>query len=261
MREWIVGRNPVQETLRANRREFFGLAAADNLKEDRQIAAIFKLASARSIPVKRIPREQLDQYGSHHQSLALQVGGYPYADLNQVLKAAEDREEPLFVLLLDVLKDPQNLGTLVRTAEAVGVHGVVLPYRRTATVTPAVVSASSGACEHMRIVQANLAQTISDLKEAGAWVYGLEGSTEAQSPGELDLSGPIAVVVGSEGEGMRRLVQESCDFLLALPMRGRIESLNASVAGSVALYLVWSARGYSGAGTNGGTDGGNRPAG
>jgi len=248
VREWILGRNPVQETLRAGRREIFGLAAAENLDPDTQVEAIFKLASDQKIPIKRVPRDQLDQYGSHHQSLALQVGEYPYADLGQVLGTAEDREEPLFVLLLDVLKDPQNLGTLIRSAEAVGVHGVVLPYRRTATVTPAVVSSSSGACEHMRIVQANLAQTIAELKEAGAWVYGLEGSDEAQAPGELDLSGPIAVVVGSEGEGMRRLVRESCDFLVALPMRGRIESLNAAVAGSVALYLVWAARGYAGAG-------------
>lgn len=244
MREWIVGRNPVQETLRANRRKLFGLAVSDSLTMDPQLEGVFELASRRNVPVKRVPVERLDGYGSHHQSLALQVGPYPYAHLDSMLDAAAELEEPLFILLLDVLKDPQNLGTLVRTAEAVGVHGIVLPYRRTATVTPAVVSASSGASEHMLITQANLAQTIDTLKEAGAWVYGLEGSEEAQAPGDLDLSGPIAVVVGSEGDGMRRLVRESCDFLLRLPMRGQIESLNAAVAGSISLYLVWAARGY-----------------
>ena len=149
--------------------------------------------------------------------------------------------------MLDLIQDIHNLGSLIRTAELVGVHSVVLPYRRTATVTPAVVSASSGACEHLLITQANLAQTIDRLKEAGLWVVGLEGSSPAQPPDEIDLTGPLAVVVGSEGEGMRKLVRESCDFLLRLPMRGQIDSLNAAVAGSVALYLVWQARGFLGA--------------
>ena len=124
---------------------------------------------------------------------------------------------------------------------------MVLPFRRTATVTPAVVSASSGASEYIHIVQANLAQTINRLKEEGLWIVGLESSPDAQPPGQVDLNGPLAVVVGSEAEGMRELVRSSCDFLLRLPMRGQIDSLNAAVAGSVALYLVWQARGFKGA--------------
>ncbi|MEE8592143.1 MAG: RNA methyltransferase, partial [Spirochaetia bacterium] len=123
---------------------------------------------------------------------------------------------------------------------------IVLPYRRTATITPAVVNASSGSSEHILITQANLAQTLSTLKEEGAWVVGLEEGEGSKRPDQVDLTGPLAVVVGSEAEGMRKLVRSSCDFLLALPMRGKVDSLNAAVAGSVALYLIWQARGYQG---------------
>jgi 23S rRNA (guanosine2251-2'-O)-methyltransferase len=157
---------------------------------------------------------------------------------------AEDRGEPAFILILDTLKDPQNLGTLLRTAEAVGVHGVLLPFRRTASVTPAVVNASSGASEHLLVVQANLAQAINAIKDSGIWVVGLEASPEAAYPGSVRLDGPLALAVGSESQGMRHLVKQSCDFLLKLPMRGQVDSLNAAVAGSVALYLVWQARGF-----------------
>jgi len=242
--EWIWGRNPVYEVLRADRRHLYQLQIAQGSNQDGQFEEIYRLARERNLPVHQVPREQLDRITEHHQGIALLTGSYPYADLEAVLEAANSREEPLFVLLLDVLKDPQNVATLIRTAEAVGVHGVILPYRRTATITPAVVNASSGASELLCIVQANLAQSIAVLKEAGAWVVGLEGSQQASDPGEIDLSGPMAVVVGSEGKGMRRLVRDSCDFLLRLPMRGRIDSLNAAVAGSVALYLVWQARAY-----------------
>ena len=144
--------------------------------------------------------------------------------------------------MLDTLQDPQNLGTLLRTAEVVGVHGVVLPHRRTATITPAVVNASSGASEHLLIAQANLAQTIDQLKAADVWVIGLDAGAEAQPPERVRLDGAIALVVGSEGEGMRRLVRESCDLLLRLPMRGQVASLNAAVAGSIALFLAARAR-------------------
>ena len=245
MSEWIVGRNPVYEVLRAKRRELYQLRIAQGMDKSDRLTAILRLASQAGIPVKHIPRPRLEVLGSGHQGVALKTKSYPYAEVTDLIQQATQRKEPLFILLLDVLKDPQNLGTLIRTAEAVGIHGVVLPYRRTATVTPAVVSASSGACEHMLIAQANLAQTITSLKEEGAWVVGLEAGDDAQKPGEIDLTGPIVVVVGSEKQGMRHLVRSSCDFLMKLPMRGKIDSLNAAVAGSVALYLVWGARDYS----------------
>ena len=146
------------------------------------------------------------------------------------------------MLVLDTMQNPQNLGTLMRTAEAVGVHGIVIPLARTVEVTPAVVSASAGASEHLLVAQSNLAQALTRLKEAGAWVVGLEGSSEAKPPEQISLTGPLAIVVGSEGEGIRSLVRSSCDHLLRLPMVGKIASLNASVAGSVVLYLALEAR-------------------
>lgn len=233
--------------LRAGRRKAFQVRLARGVKIEGRLEETLKLAREKSIPIEEVPRDTLNGINSHHQGIALQTEAYPYVGLDRILDLAAEREEAPLVLLLDTLKDPQNLGSLIRTAELVGVHGVVLPHRRTATVTPAVISASSGASEHILITQANLAQTITGLKDAGLWVVGLEGSREAQFPGEVDLDGPLAVVVGSEGEGMRSLVRTSCDFLMRLPMRGQIDSLNAAVAGSVALYLVWQERGFQGA--------------
>ncbi|MDY6873934.1 MAG: RNA methyltransferase, partial [Chloroflexota bacterium] len=147
-----------------------------------------------------------------------------------------------FILLLDLIQDPQNLGTLLRTAEAFGVHGVVLPLARAASVTPAVVNASSGATEMLQITQHNLAQAMTRIKEANGWLVGLEGSEEAQPPEKLNLTGGIGLVIGNEAQGLRRLVREECDLLMRLPMQGQIDSLNAAVAGSIALYLIRQAR-------------------
>ncbi len=144
--------------------------------------------------------------------------------------------------MLDIIQNPQNLGTLLRTAEAAGVHGVLIPLHRAAEVTPAVVTASSGASEHMLIAQGNIAHGLEQIKEAGGWIVGLEGSQEAKPVQEVPLTGPLAIVVGSEGEGMRSLVRQKCDFLLSLPMRGKIESLNAAVAGSIVFYQALLAR-------------------
>ncbi|OQX61822.1 MAG: 23S rRNA (guanosine(2251)-2'-O)-methyltransferase RlmB [Anaerolinea sp. 4484_236] len=246
MSEWIVGRNPVYEVLRAKRRSIHQLLVAREVNKKGHLGDIFKLASRSNVPVKRVPRDQLHGLGTNHQGVALKTSAYPYAEITDILGLAEKKGEPLLVLVLDVLEDPQNVGTLIRTAEAIGVHGIVLPYRQTATITPAVVSASSGASEHLFMIQANIAQTITLLKEEGAWVVGLETGEDSQSPSQIDLSGPIVVVVGSEGQGMRKLVRSSCDFLMELPMRGQIDSLNAAVAGSVALFLAWEARNYLG---------------
>jgi 23S rRNA (guanosine2251-2'-O)-methyltransferase len=247
MKEWIWGRNPVYEVLRAEKRECYQLRLADGIKSEGRIADILHLANSRKTKVSRVTRDSLNGLSSHHQGVALQVNDYPYADLSQMLDLAQRLNEAPLILILDSLKDPQNLGTLIRTAELVGVHGLVLPLRRSATITPAVVNASSGASEHILVCQANLAQTIAKLKENELWIVGLEGGGEAQPPHKVNLDGALAVVVGSEAEGMRRLVKNSCDFLLELPMKGKIDSLNAAVAGSVALYFVWQARGFSGA--------------
>jgi len=247
MKELLYGRNAVYETLRANRRQVFRLQMAEGVQEKGRLKEILDLATRRKLPIERVPRARLEKLKANHQGVALEVGGYPYADLTDIFELAEARHEPLFVLLLDTLNDPQNFGTLLRTAEAVGVHGVVIPLARTVEVTPAVVNASSGASEHLLVAQDNLHQAIQALKKADAWVVGLEGSEKATGAEQLigakgPLHGPLGLVVGSEGEGMRPLVVKSCDVLMKLPMRGQIESLNAAVAGSVALYVAYMAR-------------------
>lgn len=246
MKEWITGRNPVLEVLRAGRRQVFQLKVSNTVELRGRGAEIVELARENGIDYQRVPRQQLDVLDPNHQGFALQTSGYPYSTFNHIQNLITNQDRSPFLLLLDTLQDPQNLGTLLRTAEIVGVQGVLIPLRKTAMITPAVVNASSGACEHLEIAQFNLAQVIRRLKELGIWVIGLEASRTAQLPSKLDLDGPIALVVGSEGSGMRTLVRKSCDLLMRLPMHGRIESLNAAVAGSVALYLVWQARGYLG---------------
>ena len=244
MPEWIYGRNPVFEVLQAGRRQIFRLLIAQGIHNKGRLADILELSEQTEFPVEHVPRTKLDRIQSHNQGVLLEVGGYPYSSLHDLFSLADQRGQPPLILILDTLQDPQNLGTLLRTGEVVGVHGVLLPYRRTATVTPAVVNASSGASEHLLVTQINLAQAIKTIKEKGVWVIGLESGSESQPLENVDLGGSLALVVGSEGEGMRKLVQKSCDQIVRLPMRGRIASLNAAVAGSIALYLAWAARGY-----------------
>lgn len=246
MKEWIYGRNAVYETLRAGRRQAFRLLLAEGAQEKGRLAETLQRCAQKRIPVERAGRGRLEQIGEGSQGVALEASAYPYVDLLDILALAEQRGEPPFILILDALQDPQNLGTLLRTAEGVGVHGVLLPLRQTATVTPAVVNASSGASEHLLIAQANLAQAIEALKEANVWVVGLDGGPQSQPAGRVRLDGALALVVGSEGQGMRPLVRQSCDVLLRLPMRGQVESFNAAVAGSIALYLAWQGRSFSG---------------
>ena len=242
--EVLYGRNPVLEALRAGRRTCHQLMLAENLEKDERLTQITSFAKEMAIPVEQVPRHRFDEIPGNAQGVMLRVSAYPYLDLEDMLGRAEARGEPSWFLLLDVLKDPQNVATLLRTAEAVGVHGVILPLRRSASITPSVVSASSGASEHLLVGRSNLAQAIDWLKEQEIWITGLDGGPEARPIGKADLKGPMGLVVGSEGEGMRRLVRESCDFLVRLPMRGRIESLNAAAAGAVALYAILAARGY-----------------
>ncbi|MBW8009612.1 MAG: 23S rRNA (guanosine(2251)-2'-O)-methyltransferase RlmB [Chloroflexi bacterium] len=244
MKEWLYGRNPVYETLRAGRRKYYQLNVAQGVEEKGRIKEIFRFCKERQVAVTQLPRVKLDKISQNHQGVVLQVGGFEYTSLEEIFELAQTRRQLPFILLLDTLQDPQNFGTLLRTAEAVGVHGVILPLRHTTTVTPAVVAASSGASEHLLITQSNLAQVISILKENEVWVVGLDAGKQSQLPENIALGGAIGLVVGSEGQGMRRLVRDSCDLLLRLPMRGHIKSLNASVAGSIVLYMAWQARGW-----------------
>jgi len=242
LKEWITGRNPVYEVLRAKRRQAFRLLVAKGIKPEGQLPQILQIAQARRLLIEEVARAQLDALANHHQGVALEASSYPYAALEDLLVNSQRQPEPPFFLLLDALQDPQNLGSLLRTAEAMGVHGVVLPSRQAAQITPVVVHASSGASEHLLIAQYNLAQAIERMKQLDIWIYGLDQAPSSKTPAELRFDVGLALVVGNEGTGMRQLVRQSCDELLRLPMVGKIESLNAAVAGSIALYLVRQAR-------------------
>jgi 23S rRNA (guanosine2251-2'-O)-methyltransferase len=237
----IYGRQPVLEALKARRRSMKRLCLADSVKPAPGMDELVNLARKQGIPVQSVrPQEFAKLAGDgHHQGVALEVGEYPYATLGEVLEFARVRAEDPFLLVLDHVQDPQNVGSLLRTAECAGVHGVILPADRAALITPAVVRASAGAGEHIRVVQVtNLVRTMEELKKDGLWFSGLEATPESKPFTEVDLRGPVGLVVGSEGKGLSRLVREHCDFLLALPMKGQVNSLNAGVAGAIAMYEI-----------------------
>jgi 23S rRNA (guanosine2251-2'-O)-methyltransferase len=243
MKEWITGRNPVYECLRANRRHFFRLLIAKGVEEKGRVSEIIALAKEKHLPVERVERLALEELAENPQGVAMEASQYPYADLDAIFTLAKKKGEPLFILMLDQVQDPQNLGTLIRSAEVFGVHGVVIPSHRAAGVTPAVVNASSGASEHLLITPDNLAQAIDAIKAQDAWVIGLDMDKENATPlGKTNLKGPLAVVVGSEGEGLRRLVREKCDLITYIPMKGQVASLNAAVAGSIVLQAAAAVR-------------------
>lgn len=243
-RELIYGRQPVLETLRAGRRQVFKVLVAEGTQTSAEsMAALSKVAVQREAEVRMVALHDLDRLcgGGHHQGVAAEVGEYPYVEREELIEGAQGT---LLLLMLDHIQDPQNLGAILRTAETAGVDGVIIPKDRAAAVTPAVVRASSGASEHLPIVRVvNLHQTIRWLHDQQVWIVGLEAVAEARLYTAADLTGPLCLVVGSEGAGLGRLVRESCDFLVRLPVQGRIGSLNASAAAAVALYEVLRQRG------------------
>ncbi|MEO5953649.1 MAG: 23S rRNA (guanosine(2251)-2'-O)-methyltransferase RlmB [Chloroflexia bacterium] len=210
-----------------------------NDKPDR-FEELIALARQRGAQVERLPAQRLDlltRVERHHQGVAAEVSAFPYISLIETVKLCKSAGKEALVLILDSLQDPQNFGTLLRTSEAIGVTAIVMLDRRQVEVTPAVANASSGAVEHLEICLANnLSRAIDDLKEAGLWVYALQAETDALTYTSADLSGPVGLVVGSEGKGVGHLVRQHCDAAVAIPMRGKVESLNAAVAGSVVLY-------------------------
>ncbi len=245
-REWLYGRQAVYESLRANRRRFYRLWVADTARLHGRLDEIVNdWAPARGLVPEFRPKEQLTQQvgHDHHQGVILQVGPYPYQDVQQLLQGLSRSPEPPLWLLVDRVQDPRNLGAILRTAEAVGVHAVVLPHRQRVGITPTVVHVSAGAAEHLPVAVTNLARLIPQLQEAGVWVLGLDAGPDAQPWDPSWAREPLALVVGSEGEGLRALVRQRCDLLVRLPMYGRVASLNAAVAASVALYLIRLHRG------------------
>ncbi len=244
--ELLYGRNAVREALRAGRRNVHRLLLAEGVKSESSsiLEQAIALAKAAAVRVENAPRERLDQItsGANHQGIALEVSDYPLADFDDILAALDVTTNPL-LLALDHLQDPQNVGTLLRAAEAVGVAAVLLPNRRAASITPAVSNSSAGAVEHLQIAEiTNLPRTIEQLQAKRVWVAGLDETGDHLFE-RADLTGPLLIVVGSEGGGLQRLTREKCDFLVRLPMHGQIESLNAAVAGSIALYESLRQRG------------------
>jgi 23S rRNA (guanosine2251-2'-O)-methyltransferase len=238
--ETLYGRNAVYEALSAGRRAFHKLTLAEGIRETDVVDQILDVAKRAGVPIEHVDRDTLERFGNFsHQGVVLEASEYPYSSLAGLFDIAASDDQPPLFLLLDLLKDPHNVGSLLRTAEAVGVHGVVIQQRRAVDITPTVVHTSVGAVEHLRVAQVtNLVRAMGWLKEQRVWIAGLEALHDAQPYYQADLTGALAVVVGSEGKGMRRLVREECDFLVQLPMRGAVTSLNASVAGSVVLYEV-----------------------
>jgi 23S rRNA (guanosine2251-2'-O)-methyltransferase len=237
-RDFIYGRHAVLEMLRAGRRHVHNVWLGEGVQQTGIVAEVLSTARLRGIPVKEMSRVGFERLGPvNHQGVVAEVEAYPYVELDELLRG-ELAEDALF-LALDHLQDVQNLGTLLRTAEAMNVTGVILPERRAAEITPAAVNASAGAVEHLRIARVgNLVQALEQLKAAGVWIAGLDSGPGATPLGRADLAGRLALVVGAEGEGLARLAREKCDWLVAIPMYGKVGSLNAAVAGSVALITA-----------------------
>lgn len=232
----IIGRNAVAEALKSGRGiNKVWIASGDKEGSVSEIAA---LAKERGIVLQFVERSKIESIagGQRHQGVLAYGAPVAYVELEEILRRAEERQEPPFLLLLDELEDPHNLGALLRTADAVGVHGVLIPKRRSVPLTATVAKTSAGAVEYVPVARiGNIAQTLKLLKEKGLWVVGADMDGE-QDYFDANLTGPLVIVVGSEGKGMSRLTKENCDFMVRMPMVGKINSLNASVAGSILMY-------------------------
>jgi 23S rRNA (guanosine2251-2'-O)-methyltransferase len=243
--EILSGRNSVREVLLAKRRRVSKVLIAEGTTSRDIVAELTMLCQDAHVPLQLLPRETLDHQSPdlRHQGVLAEVSAYPYVTIEDILANAQTHGQAPFVLILDNLQDPQNVGSLLRTAEAVGVHGVIVLTQRAVGITPAVSRASAGAVEHLAIAQmTNLAQTLRWLKERGVWIVGVEEHPRAQDYRTLEYDMPLALIVGSEGNGLRRLTVEECDYIVRIPMQGLIHSLNVSVAGSLLLYQVLTNR-------------------
>ncbi|HOR97120.1 MAG TPA: 23S rRNA (guanosine(2251)-2'-O)-methyltransferase RlmB, partial [Kiritimatiellia bacterium] len=239
-RDWIYGRRPVLEVLKAGRRHLYEAVLPPAGRDAPEIAEMRDLLLARGVPFRTLERSELDESceGGNHQGVAVRTGGYPYISFDQVLDDVKTDTNAV-VLILDHIEDPQNVGSLLRTADAAGVTAVLIPKDRAADVTPAAVRASAGASEHLRVVKVvNLVRAMKELQACEVWITGLDFGPDAKPYTSIDFKGRAGLVVGSEGRGLSRLVRETCDFIASLPMKGRVESLNAGVAGAIALYEV-----------------------
>ena len=238
----IFGRNPVIEALRSGReidKLYISSGGAGGT-----VKAIIAKCRERKIPIKEVPAQKLDFMcgKGNHQGVAISVCEYGYSSVDDLLKVAEERGEKPFIVICDGIEDPHNLGAIIRTVECCGAHGVIIPERRSASLSPAVTRSASGALEYVKVARVtNLVSAIEKLKEAGLWIYAADMDGECWCGTDLNCS--IGIVIGSEGAGVGRLVKEKCDAVLSLPMKGKINSLNASVAAGVILYEAARQRG------------------
>jgi 23S rRNA (guanosine2251-2'-O)-methyltransferase len=239
--DYIIGKNPVIEALKSER-DINKIWIAEGSNRG-QMNLITSLAKEGNVLIQFVPKKKIDQMvEGNHQGVVAQVAAYEYAEVDDILAAAEKRNEAPFIILLDELEDPHNLGSILRTADAVGAHGVIIPKRRAVGLTATVAKASTGAIEYIPVARVtNLARTIDELKDRGVWIVGTDAKGK-EDYRNVDGKMSIGLVIGSEGKGMGRLVKEKCDFLLHLPMQGKVTSLNASVAASLLMYEVYRKR-------------------
>ena len=236
----LFGIHPVLEALRSGRRKFLAIYSFLT-KPSKRIKAVLEMAELRHIPIHKLNPDQLGKMAGNafHQGIGAKVSPYPLVDLNTLIAKTEIAGEAPFFLLLDHVTDARNMGALVRTAVCAGVTGIITTKDRAAPITAAVCQASAGAVEHAQIARVtNMVATIKALKQNGLWIAGLDKSAK-QSVFKHDFSGPLAVVIGSEEKGIRPLVKKNCDFLLAIPQQGTVDSLNASVAGGIVMYEIF----------------------
>ena len=233
----IFGRNPVLEAIRSGR-EIDRLYIAHGVTSG-SISEIIAKCSARGILIKEISSQKLDYYcnGGNHQGVALMIASHEYSTVEEILEFAKTRNESPFIIICDEIEDPHNLGAIIRTAESCGVHGIIIPKRRSASLNATVAKTSAGALEYMKVARVtNIANTIDLLKKEGVWIFGAD--MDGKDYKKFDYSVPLALIIGNEGKGIGTLTRKKCDEIISLPMRGKINSLNASVAAVILMYEV-----------------------
>lgn len=240
----IEGRNPIIEALKSNRS--IEKIMVNKASKEGSIKKILAMAKENKVIIQEVDRHKLDEMSeSHaHQGVIAITSDYRYYDLDEILEIPKERGEDPFFIILDGITDPHNLGSIIRTADAVGAHAVIIPKRRSVQITPIVAKASAGAVEYLPVCKVtNIVNTIKTLKENGLWIAAVD--MDGQTFYQQNLGGPLGLVVGSEGEGISRLVKQNCDFTVSMPMSGNVTSLNASVAGGILLYEVYRQRNAS----------------
>ncbi|MBW3111340.1 MULTISPECIES: 23S rRNA (guanosine(2251)-2'-O)-methyltransferase RlmB [Bacillaceae] len=240
-KDFIGGRNPVMEALKSGR-DINKIWIAEGSQKG-SIQQIVGLAKESNVMVQYVPKKKIEQMvAENHQGVVASVAAYQYAEIDDLFHRAEQKGEDPFILILDELEDPHNLGSIMRTADAAGAHGIIIPKRRAVGLTSTVAKASTGAIEHIPVARVtNLSRAVDELKERGVWVAGTDAKGK-QDFRQLDGTLPIGLIIGSEGKGMSRILRDKCDFLVQLPMIGHVTSLNASVAASILMYEVYRKR-------------------